>query len=247
MEKIQQNRLVSIPINFEVVIEAFKKEGITSGYFISGSSILSKLELYSNPSDVDIYFKTKEDLEKVLSKFESRVSRGRGDLYYLDLTDNPASTLFQLIGFKFGTPMEVLSGFDLNASQVYFDPEEGEIIDLGGFASSLELQFIKENINYSTLERFLKYNGNMVNLVNTKENLMDGLRYILSKNEISGVNSYGEEFSISSSSLVIESIDKILDIISKQDFSELSSYMDKSISIEKIYDEVEKINSGFTI
>ena len=129
--------------------------------FMAGGSVASRL-LNIGFSDYDFYFRNRNDFETFSAKMEKccGVYFGKGLLYRInynsgfvgytlmtikdDLEEmyDPVSykvdSNFHSIGFLCGTPMEVISSFDLSCCQAAYDPKTYRFITTPAFEHSLK-------------------------------------------------------------------------------------------------------------
>lgn len=92
--------------------------------FIAGGCIRSVLE-GETPKDIDIFFKSNVDLEKVRNMFKL-------DLPHTFITDNAISLTIEGIKYQFittckGTPLDVINEFDFTMNMNYFDFEKNQL------------------------------------------------------------------------------------------------------------------------
>ena len=114
-------------------------------WFIAGGS----LSHFKNFNDIDIFFQTEQAYKEIREFLGNPIRTSKfADSYYLNKHD------IQLIHFRIGTPLEVISGFDLNKSQIAQLPN-GTIIKHPNYDKDLFINL--KHINYKSIERLSKY------------------------------------------------------------------------------------------
>lgn len=205
-------------------------------YFFSGSSVLEALGEYSTSSDVDIFFNDFTSFNDALKKIKSipnkKIKIISKELFEFSILE--LDKKLQCIGFRNGTTEEIVSTFDITPPQVYIDPKDMSVHDVGEYLKTKELKI--NQINGTTLPRTLKYFNLLTNLKSDKSKILLSLiETMIDKKVLKQVNMYKIEKEIESLDVILQNLITIFSTSTDKEFIySICSLLDKSNGEEYI-------------
>lgn len=132
---------------------------LNKGELIAGSSLINRINSSVVANDIDIYFHSKEDAIEWLKI---------NDLPYSKLSDMKSSScvlsakhahLNLIWGVQFDSPEQLLSGFDIRACAIAYDPNEDKLIHVDGAIDDTKNKRIVFQVGVRNLSvhRLMKY------------------------------------------------------------------------------------------
>lgn len=136
------------------------------GSFLAGGA-LKNILCHEKVRDYDVYFRDEKSFNNALKKVQKHVKQGSAKFIYENekvyAVKYENMPVVELIRYKFGTPVEIVSDFDFTIAQAWFDKENQEFGYNSDFFKHLHQKRLVLNsrllLPINTWERVLKYTG----------------------------------------------------------------------------------------
>jgi len=172
VKMVDETMLEYLKINVDRVKHVLETIKVEVPFFVAGGSVLGVVNKSNTYSDIDVYFKTEKDMNSVRSVVLNGISEDYSVTFdfanlnqsscnevEFSVTDNEVTQIttsiapVQLIFCVFGTPKNVLNGFDFNVCRVAYTSDYDFVT-----GKDFDLEFNSEvTPSGLTLSRFLKY------------------------------------------------------------------------------------------